>query len=1166
METSLQDDISTIQRRMGVCPQSDVLWPELTAFEHVRIIHMIQSEGPTFQCIDILKNVDLHEVKLVSGQFSGGMKRRLQVAMSIVGNPSLLIMDEPTTGMDPVNRRRVWNLLKSIREDKLIVLTTHAMEEAEVLGEKIAILSQGSVLTVGNSLHLKNKYAVGYRLQLIAIDDRSDEVIDLILSTLPSAHLTEKSGSSIVFAITSTDEDEIGGLLQTLQNEAKREGESPLRDWGLSSSTLEDVFLQGRDREWAAKVVTTELLYRSKNVQKVLFCPQPWMSFSRCAGVDQRIHVLNLLTLSSAPHLSSSKKGFCDVCGFGRGEANHYRHRPAQTAHIMRCLLLVILSCFFSLVDGRRAEQRVGENPQGGEEYTAEANSSVLLLVAGLTVTLLLIVLYILKVATETDGTVYSTMKSPENEVELKVVKDGEGATSDNEPRSDTSVAYASPAGEAKVKEEERWRQIFSIPTVFAGAVLFFIAVIAISTTLLSFFAQRDMVDDLTGQIQNSISTSFLSQTNATLNDYTQWGKEVKMFASYYIPPGSPIPDANKSSLIMYPDLIRYMLSATQHREAGVSCGITFSNSKSFGAGHEVYGANVYDTFNISGSLYTWVTLLNANLSLDYPQPDPHPVLIIPVQYYDLTAAPCPTGYPTEFWGPLKPTITGPTEVENSLIRFIRTCYQEQLTFLTIINIKFGTISSLLQQMVSQVKGKAFIVETNGAIVASTTGTHPYLLTPTGDTLRYFANNCSDQYIHEAWDIYQKDPSLSQTTHTIDGVNYFLLPTHLNTGDGISWIIVHLAESDPFLARINVYVRRTGIIIGVVCAAAVILAILASFWITRPFTRLTRQLQKAAKMQLTEKEVSVPFLFEARRIHQAFITMREAMKSFQRYIPEALIKTRMDYKELRNLVEVGAGAFGVVFSADWNNEIVAVKQVKAEFVSDLQMQDFLSEVSILQALPAHPNVVLFKAATFPPQPLSMITEFCGGGSLYAYVRKYPNLALPEKLRLLTEIAKGMHHLHKQKVVHRDLALRNILLSSELQAKVSDFGMSRVNASGDGSTTTANVGPLKWMPPEAISQSKYSTKSDVFSFSILIWELFEEKDPYPGLSPVEAAVHVVDGLRPVFTQCPPWLVSLAEACWSFSPEARPSFKRITQAIALEGLTDTREEEDEEAEKL
>ncbi|PRP86255.1 serine/threonine-protein kinase HT1-like [Planoprotostelium fungivorum] len=826
--------------------------------------------------------------------------------------------------------------------------------------------------------------------------------------------------------------------------------------------------------------------------------------------------------------------------------------------------LLLLLSVFTLAVEGRLSGPQVAENMMSKDEHMVEADSSILVLVAGVTITLVLVALYIIKVVTETEEPVYSSIQSPnrENEIELKVVKDGEGATSDNEPRSDTSLAYATtPSGEARAKEE-RWRQILSIPTVFAGAVLFFIAVIAISTTLLSFFAQKDMVNDLTGQIQNSISTNFLSQTNATLGQYTNYAREIKMFSSYYIPLGSPLPDANISSITSYREIVRYMVSSVVNREIGIGCGITFSNSKGFGAGNEVYGVNVYDTFNISGTLYTWVSLLNSSLSLDYPQPDPNPLIVIPVQYYSLTAAPCPTGYPTEFWGPLQPTIIGPNQVDNSLIRFIRTCYQEQLTFLTTVTIKFGTISSLLQQMVSQVKGKAFIVEANGALVASTTNTKPYALSSTGSFDRYFAENCTDQYIRQAWDIYQKNPTISQTTHGIDGVDYFLLPTRLDTGDGISWIIIHLAESDPFLARINVYVRRTGIIIGVVCAAAVILAILASFWITRPFTHLTQQLQKAAKMQLTEKEISEPFLFEARRIHQAFITMREAMKSFQRYIPEALIKTRMDYKDLRNLVEVGAGAFGIVYRAEWNGENVAVKQVKTEFVSDVQMQEFLSEVSILEALLPHPNLVLFKAATFPPQPLSMITEFCDGGSLYAYVRKYPNLALAEKLRLLTEISKGMHHLHKQKVVHRDLALRNILLSSELQAKVSDFGMSRATASEDGSTTTAIVGPLKWMAPEAITQNKYSTKSDVYSFGILIWELFEEKDPYPGLQPVEAAVQVVEGLRPVFTQCPPWLVELSEACWGYAPEHRPNFKRITQAISAEGLSNQIQEDDEE----
>jgi len=246
---SALNDMTQIQSSIGICPQFDVLWPDLTARQHMSIMSRIKRR----QCndyLDILRRVDLHNVEqLTSSQFSGGMKRRLQVALSVLGEPNMLILDEPTTGMDPVNRRKVWQLIKSVKENKLIFLTTHAMEEAEVLGEKIAIMVDGQLRTVGSNLRLKTKHATGYRLQLIAMDTREDDVIQLVSSLLPSARLGERSGSSIVFSIQNVDEEEIGRTLEALQKRSKSYGGSDLedpviRDWGLSNSTLEDVFLQ----------------------------------------------------------------------------------------------------------------------------------------------------------------------------------------------------------------------------------------------------------------------------------------------------------------------------------------------------------------------------------------------------------------------------------------------------------------------------------------------------------------------------------------------------------------------------------------------------------------------------------------------------------------------------------------------------------------------------------------------------------------------------------------------------------------------------------------------------------------------------------------------------------------------------------------------------------
>ena len=101
------------------------------------------------------------------GKYSGGMRRRISVALSTMGNPNVILMDEPTTGMDPVSRRHVWALIQKLKTEKVILMSTHAMEEAELLSDKIIILNYGEVKCVGTPLQLKNMLGNGYRISMI---------------------------------------------------------------------------------------------------------------------------------------------------------------------------------------------------------------------------------------------------------------------------------------------------------------------------------------------------------------------------------------------------------------------------------------------------------------------------------------------------------------------------------------------------------------------------------------------------------------------------------------------------------------------------------------------------------------------------------------------------------------------------------------------------------------------------------------------------------------------------------------------------------------------------------------------------------------------------------------------------------------------------------------
>mmetsp|Transcript_9173 Transcript_9173/g.6923 ORF Transcript_9173/g.6923 Transcript_9173/m.6923 type:complete len:193 (+) Transcript_9173:866-1444(+) len=156
---------------MGVVPQFDILWADLTAMEHMQMFSLIKGV-PDSEILasseELLKSVGLFDVRHAQTKsFSGGMKRRLSVAISAIGNPKIIFMDEPTTGMDPVSRKDVWTLIQQLKKSKVMVLTTHAMEEADVLSDRIAVICDGRLQCVGTPLFLKNQFGDGYKINLV---------------------------------------------------------------------------------------------------------------------------------------------------------------------------------------------------------------------------------------------------------------------------------------------------------------------------------------------------------------------------------------------------------------------------------------------------------------------------------------------------------------------------------------------------------------------------------------------------------------------------------------------------------------------------------------------------------------------------------------------------------------------------------------------------------------------------------------------------------------------------------------------------------------------------------------------------------------------------------------------------------------------------------------
>lgn len=164
-------DLHKIYGNIGYCPQTDALLNELTCRETLEIYAMLHgiSCGDVkryVQCVaydlDFVQHID----KKVS-QLSGGNKRKLSIAISLIGNPSIILLDEPTTGMDPATKRHFWDVINKLRENgKSIILASHSMEECEALCTRLTVLVNGDFKCLGSVQHLKNKFTNGFELKV----------------------------------------------------------------------------------------------------------------------------------------------------------------------------------------------------------------------------------------------------------------------------------------------------------------------------------------------------------------------------------------------------------------------------------------------------------------------------------------------------------------------------------------------------------------------------------------------------------------------------------------------------------------------------------------------------------------------------------------------------------------------------------------------------------------------------------------------------------------------------------------------------------------------------------------------------------------------------------------------------------------------------------------
>lgn len=206
-----ETELQKIRETIGVCPQHDTLYEDLTVQEHLELFaafkgleeHELEDEVQK-----LINDVNLREKKdEYSKNLSGGQKRRLSVAIAFAGRSKVIILDEPTSGMDTSARRYIWELLKTYKNDRIIILTTHFMDEADYLGDRIGIMGEGRMMCCGSSIFLKNRFGVGYNLTFVketAITD-STVLINLIKKYIPNAKVLSNVAADLSVQLPMED-------------------------------------------------------------------------------------------------------------------------------------------------------------------------------------------------------------------------------------------------------------------------------------------------------------------------------------------------------------------------------------------------------------------------------------------------------------------------------------------------------------------------------------------------------------------------------------------------------------------------------------------------------------------------------------------------------------------------------------------------------------------------------------------------------------------------------------------------------------------------------------------------------------------------------------------------------------------------------------------------
>ncbi|XP_071806513.1 uncharacterized protein [Asterias amurensis] len=361
-----------------------------------------------------------------------------------------------------------------------------------------------------------------------------------------------------------------------------------------------------------------------------------------------------------------------------------------------------------------------------------------------------------------------------------------------------------------------------------------------------------------------------------------------------------------------------------------------------------------------------------------------------------------------------------------------------------------------------------------------------------------------------------------------------------------------------------------GVTVGIVSLAVIVFALV--FYFRRKYRNRNGSAEEINLTTQTRKHQGLEQKRNALQGTADYQEVADIVEPTDRTYANVLFKDKSFPRDMLKIIkELGHGAFGEVFLAEANGilkkskvTLVAVKTLK-EGASQSDKDDLLRELDLMKKLPDHKNVVRLMGFSVEQDPLYIIVEYLSKGNLKDLLKDsrvkgttvYGNLHGASKslscgdlMKFANDVADGMHYISSQKCIHRDLAARNVLVAEDMTCKVSDFGLARdVIDNRVYERKSEGRLPLRWMALESILDEMYTTKSDVWSFGVLLWEIVTlGARPYPTMSAKLMLKQLRIGFRmPQPTHCQGELYEMMLKCWEEEPDRRPTFEVIADEL-------------------